>query len=345
MSCRYIPYDQVGDHPHIIVDGAPLPSTVLNLSHWPVNRTPEHLRRDTSTETVFAWLDQSEGRWPVEIVSNNHFDEDGLFSVFAMCEPELALEHRELLIDASYAGDFGRFRSPEAARLCFVLEAYGCHLSSPFPAATFAGDAAENTAAMYLQTLGLLPVLLASLDAYESFWKEQDAHLTESLHWLDSGLVQVEELPEHDLAVVRIPDELPLRPVKRYFETELAAVHPFAIHKATDCTRLLRIQGRRLEFQYRYETWVRLASRRPVLRVRLDQLCAELNRLETGGDRWQLDKADDVIPRLHLDGKGLTGIDSDRVIDLLTEHLAHQPVAWDPYDWKPAAGRETQEQG
>ncbi len=51
---RYIPYSDIGDQPHIIVDGAPLDSTVLTLSHWPNNQTPDSLQRDTSTATVFA---------------------------------------------------------------------------------------------------------------------------------------------------------------------------------------------------------------------------------------------------------------------------------------------------
>jgi len=336
MHCRYVPYHQLGDHAHIIVDGAPLPGTVLNLSHWPVNDTPAPLRRDTSTEVVFAYLDHPTWHQPVDIVSNNHFDEDGLFSVFAMCFPRLAMKHRDLLVDASHAGDFGVFGTMDAARLCFALEEYGCPRSSPFPDTVFAGSAAAVTAAMYARMLDLLPALLTDLDAARPFWQAQDAHLAESLEWLDSGRVRVEELHEHDLAVVRIPDGIRRRTVKRYFRMEQAAVHPFAIHRATSCTRLLRIQGRSMEFQYRYETWVRLASRHPVLRVGLKRLRTHLNTLEHSGDCWRLEKAEDIVPRLYLDGNGLTSIDDERMLDLLTGYLATEPVAWDPYHWGEA---------
>ncbi len=335
---RYVPYYQIGDEPHIIVDGAPLSSTCLNLSHWPVNNTPDTLRRDTSTETVFAWLDQGDTHQSPGIVSNNHFDEDGLFSVFAVCEPELAARHRKLLVDASYAGDFGVVRTPEAARLCFVLESYGCQATSPFPASSFDGEDEVVTAALYAQMLGLLPVLLENIDAYESFWQAQDAHLTESQQWLDSGRVRIEEFHEHDLAVVHIPEDLPLRTVTRYFQNELAAVHPFAIQTATDCTRLLRIQGRNIEFQYRYETWVRFVSRRPKSRVKLNKLCLHLNALESSGDSWILEEPNNIIPRLYLDGNGKTSIDSADIFEALIENLAGQPVAWDPFDWKPDRG-------
>lgn len=335
MGHRYVPYYQVGDQPNIIVDGAPLSSTVLNLSHWPANNTPDNLRRDTSTETVFAWLDQGDTHQSPDIVSNNHFDEDGLFSVFAICEPELAAQHRKLLIDASYAGDFGVVRTPEAARLCFALESYGCKTTSPFPASSFEGGAGAVTASLYTQMLGLLPVLLTNVAAYEAFWKAQDEHLAESQHWLNSGLVRIEEFREHDLAVVYIPEKLPHRLVTRYFEDEMAAVHPFAIQTATDCTRLLRIHGRRIEFQYRYETWVRLASRRPALRVKLDSLWSHLNELESSGDRWILENPGEIIPRLYLGGAGLTSIASTDILEALFENLANQPMAWDPFDWKP----------
>ncbi len=75
QSAQYEPYKKIGDRPNIIVDGAPLESTVLTLSHWPNNQTDPSLRRDTSTATVFAYLDAPELHQDVPIVSNNHFDD------------------------------------------------------------------------------------------------------------------------------------------------------------------------------------------------------------------------------------------------------------------------------
>ena len=72
---------------------------------------------------MFAWLDCPELQIAVPFVTNNHFDEDGLFSVFALTEPQQALAMRELLIAASFAGDFGVVLQRDAARLCFIIEA------------------------------------------------------------------------------------------------------------------------------------------------------------------------------------------------------------------------------
>jgi len=91
---RYVPYDDLGDAPNVIVDGAPAPSTVLVLSHWPGNRTPAPLKDDLSAQIVFRYLDRPDLRVDAEVVSNNHFDEDGLVSVWAMIHPEEARSRR-----------------------------------------------------------------------------------------------------------------------------------------------------------------------------------------------------------------------------------------------------------
>ena len=51
-----------------------------------------------------------------ELVSNNHFDEDGLVGVFTLLEPGTALGLRELLIDTARAGDVATYRDRRAAR-------------------------------------------------------------------------------------------------------------------------------------------------------------------------------------------------------------------------------------
>ncbi|HVM52995.1 MAG TPA: DUF6687 family protein, partial [Acidimicrobiales bacterium] len=45
-----------------------------------------------------------------EVVTNNHFDQDGLAGVFALAEPDVAMRHRALLEDLAAAGDFGTYR-------------------------------------------------------------------------------------------------------------------------------------------------------------------------------------------------------------------------------------------
>ncbi|TDJ43563.1 MAG: hypothetical protein E2O52_10200 [Gammaproteobacteria bacterium] len=331
---QYVPYQCVGDQPNIIVDGAPLASTVLNLSHWPVNRTPAAVRRDSSTATVFAYLDMAELHQNVPIVSNNHFDEDGLCSMFALCQPSVALDHRALLIGCGMAGDFGVYEDADALRLCFILEAFGDPGVSPLPAETFAGCEQQRVESLYRTMLERLPLLLGDVNAYEALWGAQFEHVEESAELIARGAITIAEYADVDLAVVSIPDDQPLRTVRRYFEPEQAAVHPFAIHNATTCNRILRVTGARYELQYRYESWLQLVSHRPALRVALDGLAARLNAIEGASGTWRCESVTEIVPRLYLEGVEASSIELGRFVDEVCSYLATAPVAWDPYHWE-----------
>ena len=135
-----------------------------------------------------------------------------------------------------------------------------------------------------------------------------------------------------DLAIVRIPQELPARPLWRYLRREEAALHPMAIHNRTRAGRLVRIQGRRVEVQYRYDSWLQVPSRRPAMRVDLAPLARWLNRRERHG-RWVWENTLELVPRLRLDNGAATSLPTALVLRELRHHLATQPVVWDPYDW------------
>ena len=124
MKMRFVPYHQLDTSPNIIVDGAAGTGTILTLSHWPKSGTPTNLKRDTSAEIVFAYLDSPSSHVHADIVSNNHFDEDGLVGIFTLVDPVTAEKNRDLLLDAASAGDFGVFKRREAARISFTISAY-----------------------------------------------------------------------------------------------------------------------------------------------------------------------------------------------------------------------------
>lgn len=333
---RYMPWREVGARPNIVVDGAPLRSTVLTLSHWPNNATPERYRRETSTETVFAWLERHDparvATSVATIVTNNHYDEDGLFSMFALTAPRRALALRDLLADAARTGDFGTCRSRDAVRLCAVIEAYADPQRSPLPRRTFAGPESARTAALYRAMLPLLPRLVAELPTLGRYWRDGEAHLAASEALIAGGRAAIEEEPELDLAIIRVPEECEPRPVWRYLRREEHALHPFAIHGATRCGRLVRIQGRRIEFQYRYESWLAVPSRRPAMRVDLAPFCRWLNRRERHGE-WTWEDTLDIAPRLRLAGGAASSISPEAFLRALRRALATLPPAWDPYNW------------
>ncbi|MGI9330237.1 MAG: DUF6687 family protein [Gammaproteobacteria bacterium] len=334
VAPQFVPYTELGDRPNVIVDGPPQKATELTLSHWPNNQTPDELKRDTSTAIAFAYLDRPDLHRDIGAISNSHFDEDGLFSMFALVHPATALAYRELLIDASRAGDFGIFEQRDAARLAFTIEAFADPTTSPLPADTFAVCDRRRAARLYTAMLEVLPGILDDLPGHKVFWESQDAHLEASLRRLADGTVQIQEISELDLAIVRIPEALTAQRVSRYLQTESAVIHPFAIHQSTQCNRLLRIQARRYEFQYRYESWVQLASRRPALRVDLVGLADALNACETAPGTWCAEPVTDVAPRCYLDGVDASALSDVEFIDLLSRYLRESPIAWDPYDWE-----------
>jgi Family of unknown function (DUF6687) len=329
---QYLPYARVRSVPNVIVDGARTDHTLLTLSHWPKSGTPAELKGDTSAEIVFNYLDTPAFHVEADAVSNNHFDEDGLVGIFAMLEPSVAERHRDLLLDVAQAGDFGFFRQREAARITFTLSAYADPETSPLPGSTFQRPYPELANELYVRLLELLPKLLTGVDQYRTFWEVEDAKLTTSDELIENGEITIEERPDLDLAIIRLPEDLTRHRVHRFTQQKLAECHPFALHNRTACSRLLLLQGRRVELQYRYEGWVQMASRRPALRVDLSGLANELNQEEKGAGRWVFDGVDQITPRFYFDGTSTTSIPLDRIVSRVEQVLRTGPPAWNPYD-------------
>ena len=75
-------------------------------------KRPPQLKADTSTEialNLVAAANRDELTRGIELVTNNHFDTDGLLSVWTVLTGERALELRDQLIAAAEAGDFSEF--------------------------------------------------------------------------------------------------------------------------------------------------------------------------------------------------------------------------------------------
>jgi hypothetical protein len=329
---RFLPYTQLGSVANLIVDGAATDSTLLTLSHWPKSGTPTELKGDTSTESVFKYLDAPRFHVHADAVSNNHFDEDGLVGIFVLLEPSLAAQYRALLLDVAQAGDFGIFVTRDAARIAFTLSAYADPDSSPLPPALFRLPYPQLAAELYVRQLEILPTLLTGLNEYRSFWEGEDAQLTASESLIDKGVITVEERPALDLAVVRLPEDLSAERVHRFTQRRFAECHPFALHNRTACNRLVLIRGHQVEVQYRYESWVQMVSRRPALRVDLAALAVELNEREQSKGRWVFDGVDRITPRLYLEGSPATSISPDLILQRLEQHLRLGVPAWNPYD-------------
>eukprot|EP00960_Hanusia_phi_P033724 750620-Hanusia_phi.AAC.3 len=162
---QFVPYGQTfeSDKPSICVDGL-VPGTSLQLTHWSGNETPKEYKADLSTEIVLKWIHAQEGskesKWEDAIVVNNHFDTDGVLSVWSMLNPVTAMKYEPRMIQAAAAGDFDEWG----------LSDRGLQLELAFSklAAQCNGD--EDA---YEKILPMVEDLLVNVDAREDLWKDE----------------------------------------------------------------------------------------------------------------------------------------------------------------------------
>jgi len=328
LPLRFVPYHELGDRPNVVVDGAAAPSTVLTLSHWPGSPTPPELLDDLSAQIVFHALAEPERFVGVELVSNNHFDQDGLVSAFTLVDPDAAQARRGPLVDLARAGDFGTFESRDAIRLAFAIAAFEDPLRSPLDADVLSGSYEQQCGRLYEVLLPRLPELVDHPESVRSLWEDEDARLSESLEAIERGVIHIEEQPALDLAVVTVPTAWGDRAVTRFTITRSEAVHPSAVNQSTSCLRVLVVHGGSYRLELRYETWVMFRSRPVLARPDLRLLAARLDEREPGPARWTADGPGALTPHLRADGSELA---PDVVRAEVESFLASAPAAWDPY--------------
>jgi hypothetical protein len=310
----YRAYGELSGVPHVVVDGSGQPGTVLTLSHWPGTPTPQVLRADLSAEIAFEYLGHPELHVDAAYVTNNHCDQDGVVSVFALTDPAAALTRRARLIDIARAGDFGRFHDRDAARAAIAI----ANLEDSID-----GDS-------YPELLGRLPELADRPDRYREHWAEEDEHITLTEAAIADGTITITEDPELDVAVVRVPDAWRARAVHRFTMTDAGVAHPYAVHNATDRFVIVTVGGAVPDLRYRYETWVHYTSSRPRPRVDLTDLATELSRDDTAGT-WAFDGVDSLSPALHRIGGEETTITDDAFLTRVTDTLRAARTTWGPY--------------
>lgn len=323
---KYVPYSDLSGKPNIIVDGAAQDDTVLTLSHWPGSGSPTAFRADTSTEIVLNYLKTPTAKKQyaqrVSIVSNNHFDEDGLCGVWAVINPKHALQLGDLLVDVATAGDFYHYRRPQAAKVVFTIRSYADARTSPV-AEKLQGDDATGSA-RYQALLPLLQDFLDETDRYGPFWDDEWSAMLRSKTAMVMGEVELREIPHVDLAVAKAPEIL----------------HPMVLYNSTECLRVLTALPTGFYLlQYRYETWVQYASRPVMPRVDLSPLLPRLQELEREAVRWTFEGIQAARPALQPKGPDGLPAPSSLSLDVLLDELvqfyereqSNPELLWDPY--------------
>lgn len=326
MSFRYLEYHAARDVANVVVDGAPNDSTVLTLTHWPGIGQPPGLAADLSAQMAFEFV-RSGASVDADVVTNNHFDQDGLVAMYALIEPDGALHHQDLLIDVAAAGDFATYRYRQAAQTSMAIAAYADPRRSPF-AADLTGPYEEQCAVLYERLLERLLDMVLHPSEFSELWDDEDRQLTGSEAALASGAITIEERPDIDLAIVDIAQSEPPRRGHRFATDEHLGVHPMAINNATGCLRILQVHGRRYTYTDRYESWVQYRSRRPLPRVDLRPLARSLGAIDAA-TAWTASGPSSLTAQLQTVEE--SSLDRTVVLDHLIEHLRSAPHAWNPY--------------
>src|ERR1051325_3903367 len=182
--------DSLADVPKLSVDGAI--DNAIHFSHWRGNKTPASVKADTSTEialNVVAAPNRDDLTQGIDLVTNNHFDTDGVLSVWAMLNGERALPLREKLIAAAEAGDFSELSSPDGVRVSIVIQGSDSPTDksgSPL-AQQLAGEPITDEARAYDLVLPEVERVLTRINDYESLWQESWRRIERALDSFAKG--------------------------------------------------------------------------------------------------------------------------------------------------------------
>ena len=305
--------------PKISVDG--LVPQSHHLSHWKGNQTPAPLKADTSTEIVLRYLahpNQKQFFPQVSIITNNHFDTDGLLSIWTLLNPKKAEPMAGRLIAAAEAGDFSSFSSEEGVQMNLLIEALAVSEESPIlsPLSSYSGP---KEAFLYKTLMPMLPDLFRRKDEYRPLWREAYDSIIQSMELFEKGIIGVEEHEQESLSV--IIDEL--RPARQAIDYHCQGNLFLVIED-----REREEGGFGYELEYRYYAWADTVTRPPIQPIPMEPLADHLNRHEglregkwmTGGYAGQamtsaLRYTDETGRRF------LSRLHPDQVIQMVLTHL------------------------
>jgi uncharacterized protein DUF6687 len=297
--------------PKLSVDGTV--DNSIHFSHWQGNTTPAEVKADTSTEialNLVASPNRAALTNGIELVTNNHFDTDGVLSCWTVLTGEHALKYRDLLIAAAEAGDFSEYSSDDGVRVSIAIQ--GSDQASPNNddgsplARLLAGEEVDDDARAYELVLPEVERLLTNINDYESLWRDGWESVTAAIESFERGKSSVTEFSDSKISLVTLAPELfdgagfsPTRHAAPY-----TAISKFAKGELF----LIAIQtngGWFYRLDYPYYSWAETVVRPRVQRRDLTAALQLLNARETNLEgRWQTDNREMTSAVKFLDKSG-----------------------------------------
>ena len=281
------------------------------ITHHKGSSTPREVKvGDTSTENVLHAIKTrhrfTTKRGKLSRVTCDHFDIDGLISVFSVLHPNDAVKYEEILVEAARIGDFREFEhvnvvapaSVKALRLCsYINQVEKERFNLPF-----VGDEKENCLLKYKHFLEYFKgyvVACGTCDVdriHEEFELTMEGEEEFSKVLRDAKLVRehkndITKWLEVSTTVIKLPKP----------------VHYYALFGATvgTDTCIAIYDGNRYEVEHKYTTFVDVQSRETQPRLDLTHLAKTLNALEEDDGikrnfKWEVAGVTDTGPLLRL---------------------------------------------
>jgi hypothetical protein len=313
------------DVPKLSVDGT-VPNSI-HFSHWKGNLTPRAVKADTSTEIALNVMGSPARREltaGVELVTNNHFDTDGVLSVWTMLNAERALALRRELIAAAEVGDFSEYTTDAAVRASIVIQGSEQVVASEEPGSPLAnkrvGETVTDDARAYALVLPEVERVLLRTDDYEPLWRDAWTRVAAALESFARGTSKVEECADAHLSVVTLSPEL-FGP-KGFDPTRHAVPFTAISHHARGQLFLIcapTSEGWSYRVDYPYYSWAETVVRPAIVRRDFDRLLARLNELEANvAGSWRKDTGEMTSAFKFMDrggAPGASGLAPERVAE------------------------------
>ena len=248
----------------------------------------------------------------IDLVTNNHFDTDGVLSVWTVLTGKRSLELREKLIAAAEAGDFSEFSGEDAVRASIVIQGSESPVEgeSGSPLAGYlAGEAVEEEARAYELVLPKVAHVLEHTNEYEPLWRAPWARIAAALESFAKGTSRVTEDAAAKFSLVTLAPEVFTS--AGFNPTRHAAPYTAISHHARGELFVIAIPssgGWSYRIDYPYYSWAETIVRPRIKRRDFTELVARLNELEKQSvGSWKLDASEMTSAVKFSDHNGTLG--------------------------------------
>jgi hypothetical protein len=270
----------------------------------------------------------------IELVTNNHFDTDGVLSVWTVLHGDRAMTLPEKLIAAAEAGDFSELSTEDGVRASIVIQGSDSPLDnsgSPL-ARQLAGAAVTDDARAYELVLPQVERVLTKTGEYEPLWRDAWERIALALDSFAKGTSRVDEDHEAGLSVITLAPEI--FSASGFKPTRHSAPFTAISHHAHGELFLIATpldDGWAYRIDYPYYSWAETIERPKIRRRHLSQLMNQLNHLEKHSSaKWRLDSSELASAAKFSDAQGklaVSDIRPDIVVTQLRNALLEASIA------------------